>query len=61
MLGPFHIIERIYPVAFRLDVPSRFRIHDVFYASTLLGRQLTPVPAVELETGDEYEVEEIPD
>ena len=54
---------------FRLDLPSHYRIHNVFHASLLElyhsssipGRQIAPPPPVELVTGDEYEVERILD
>jgi len=35
-VGPFHITKVISPVAFRLDLPSSWRIHDVFHASLLM-------------------------
>ena len=68
-LGPFRVIERINPVAFRLELPQHFGIHNVFHASLLEryhssqipGRQPSPPPPVVLSSGDEYEVEQILD
>ena len=35
-IGPFEIVERIGPVAYRLDLPEEFsRVHNVFHISML--------------------------
>ncbi|KAA3470803.1 DNA/RNA polymerases superfamily protein [Gossypium australe] len=35
-IGPYETVERIGPIAYRLDLPSEFKkIHNVFYASLL--------------------------
>ena len=68
-LGPFRILERVNPVAFRLALPPTFRLHNVFHVSLLElyhpsripGRQPPPPPPVELSTGEEYEVDRILD
>ena len=68
-LGPFRIIQRVNPVAFRLELPQHFGLHDVFHASLLEiyhpsgipGRHSSPPLPVELSTGEEYEVDQILD
>jgi hypothetical protein len=68
-LGPFTILEAVGTRAFRLDLPSQFKIHPVFHSSllepfranTLPSRQLPPPPEPILSAQGEleYEVEEI--
>ena len=68
-LGPFHISQCINPMAYQLDLPPHYRIHDVFHVSllevyhpsVLPGRQPARPLLIELESGNEYEVEEILD
>src|SRR5712671_664964 len=65
--GPFHIKRIISPVAFQLDLPPSWRIHDVFHMSLLSSFKETPVhgpnysrPPPDLVDEDpEYEVEAI--
>jgi hypothetical protein len=40
--GPFRIIKKISPVAFRLALPASWQIHDVFHASLLTPYHETP-------------------
>jgi len=35
-LGPFKITQEISPVAYRLELPTNWRIHNVFHASLLM-------------------------
>ena len=68
--GPFHIIEKINDVTFRIDLSEPMkarRIHDTFHVSLLkpfvedpFARDPAPEPAIEFPDGhQEYEVEAI--
>ena len=65
--GPFKIIKEISPVAYRLQLPLTWTIHDVFHASLLSPYSETPShgpnfsrPPPDLIRGEEeYEVESI--
>ena len=65
--GPFKIIKEITPVAYRLQLPPTWTIHDVFHASLLLPYSETPShgpnfsrPLPDLIGGEEeYKVESI--
>ncbi|OMO86567.1 reverse transcriptase [Corchorus capsularis] len=64
-IGPFEIVERIGPVAYRLNLPSELgRIHDVFHVSML--RKYVPDPShflqalpVELDEKLNFEVQPV--
>jgi hypothetical protein len=65
--GPFTITQRISPVAFKLELPPTWTIHDIFHASLLTpykemeeyGTNYTR-PPLEMEEGEEeYEVEHV--
>ena len=48
-IGPFEIVERIGPVAYRLDLPEEIsRVYNVFHISML--RKYIPDPSQVLET-----------
>ena len=65
-IGPFSIVARVGPVAYRLRIPEPLRIHDVFHVSLLArfiaGHDYTPPPLPILVDGAlEYEVERVLD
>ena len=50
-IGPFEIVERIGPVAYRLDLSKEFsRVHNVFHISML--RKYIPDPSHVLDTSE---------
>ena len=65
--GPFTIIKRVSPVAYQLQLPTAWTIHDVFHASLLTpyretiehGVNYTRPPPDLIEDAEEYEVETI--
>ena len=63
-IGPFEIVERVGPVAYRLDLPEELsRVHNVFHISML--RKYIPDPshvleAPEIELRDDLSYEEQP-
>ena len=69
--GPFQILYLVGKQAYKLDLPTKWKIHDVFYISLLeqdttrKGRinELFPEPEAEFNAGDnkEYEFEAIID
>src|SRR6266436_5267010 len=66
-LGPFKITKEISPVAYRLALPTNWRIHNVFHASLLNpyhetnthGPNFTRPPPDLVEGEEEFEVERI--
>ena len=66
--GPFRVLHPVGKQAYKLELPRKWRIHDVFHVSLLeqdttrKGREFS-VPEFELEPGDdkEYKVEAIRD
>ena len=65
--GPFTITERVSPVAYQLQLPPTWTIHDVFHASLLTpyqetiehGVNFTKPPPEVVNKDEEYEVEVI--
>ena len=65
--GPFTITKRVSPVAYQLQLPTAWTIHDVFHASLLTpyrktmehGTNYTRPPPDLIEDAEEYEVEAI--
>src|SRR5258707_7728284 len=65
--GPFHITKEISPVAYQLDLPASWAIHDVFHTSLLSPYQENAVhgpnfskPPPDLVQGtEEYEVQHL--
>ena len=68
-LGPYKIIERVGPLAFRLELPPTMAIHDVFHVNLLrpapddplTGQALPAPPPVFVDDLPEYAVEAIVD
>ena len=64
-IDPFRIIERIGPVAYRLELPSKMsRIHNIFHVSMLRKYVSDPshileVPPVELNEDLSFEVQPV--
>ena len=68
--GPFKILEKIGPAAYRLEIPENWQIHNVFNQNLLTKwkkpsstkQEQAPPPPAEIVGGEiEYEVEEILD
>ena len=63
-IGPFEIVERVGPVAYRLDLPEELsRVHNVFHISMLRKYISDPshvLEALEIELRDDLSYEEQP-
>ena len=67
-IGPYKITELVGPNALRLKLPKTLKIHDVINVSRLTsyttpgpGQKKIPLPPIEVESKEEYEVEKILD
>ena len=63
-IGPFKIIGKIGELAYKLELPSNMRIHNVFHVAKLKqfhdnGRIQPPPPALIVDGEEEYEVDYI--
>jgi len=67
--GPFTITEQIRPVAYKLELPSSMKIHDIFHTDLLMpyketeqyGTPYTWPPPVINQGEEEYEIEYVID
>jgi hypothetical protein len=67
--GPFKIIEKISPYAYRIELPPSMKYHNVFYVSllepaaddTYPGQNMEPLPPVEIDGEDEYFIQAVLD
>ena len=63
-IGPFKVLKKVGTVAYRINLPEHFRIHDVFHVSLLKpyradgAYQPPPIPKI-IDGEFEYEVERI--
>jgi hypothetical protein len=68
-IGPFPIQKQINQVAYRLTLPASMKVHLIFHVSLLESykesnipcRTQPPPPCIEIDSHEEYEVEEVLD
>ena len=65
-IGPFDILQRVGPVAYKLKLPDHFRTHNVFHVGLLKawrsnGNYQPPPTSMLVEDDEEYMVETILD
>ena len=68
-MGPFDVTQVVSPMAYRLKLPTSWRLHDVFHISKLMSFEESnefprddfqpPGELLEEENGREYEVEKV--
>ena len=59
--GPFVILSRVGNVAYRLQLPTDWQVHEVFHVSQLKGSvgDVTGESGIDIEGQIEYEIERI--
>ena len=69
-IGLFKIVEKTSPLVYKLDLPDMMKTHPVFHVSLLkeynedtvdFERPEPPSPIIDIDTNDEFEVEDILD
>ena len=62
-IGPYEIIQRVGPVAYKLRLPDNLKIHDVFHVSLLAEYKadgtVQPPPAQLIDGQEEYEIDRV--
>src|SRR5712672_161288 len=67
--GPFRVVTKISPVAYKLQIPATWQVHDIFHTSLLTpyketvehGKNFLEPPPDVIEGEEEWEVEQILD
>jgi len=65
--GPFRVVAKISPVAYKLQIPATWQVHDVFHTSLLTpyketvehGKNFLEPPPNVIEGEEEWEVEQV--